>query len=90
MTKTLEKELDNKIEKKEAHIYLDKDVCRICGQTSELLTLFSILTEHMYELEGVEEETVELAFKLGHCTPSEQLTILKEHLKNLIDTLDEE
>lgn len=88
MTKELEKELDKKIEKKEAHIYIDKDVCRICGETPELLTLFSIITDHMYSLEGVDDEVVELAFKLGHATVEEQLKIMKENLEKIIEKID--
>lgn len=90
MTKELEKELDKKIEKKEVHIYMDKDVCRICGETPELLSLYSILTSRMYELNGVDDDMVQLAFKLGHCSPKEQMEIMRDKLMKMIDILDEE
>ena len=84
------KELDKKIEKKEVHIYMDKDVCRICGETPELLSLYSILTSRMYDLNGVNDDMVQLAFKLGHCSPKEQMEIMRDKLKKMIDILDEE
>ena len=78
--------------KDKSYIYVGKESgeINIQGTTPDLLTLYVFITESMYELKGVEDEDVKLAFDLAKMTPEESQKVLKEKLMKLLEESDKE